>query len=68
MNGSSPDPYFASPKLAALSPDELAELMERYDAGEKAAALINEFGLRVAATELVMCFPPLVRPDHICPN
>ena len=46
MNGSSPDPYAASPKLAALSPDELTELMERYDAGEKATALINEFGLR----------------------
>ena len=68
MNGSSPDPYAASPKLAALSPDELTELMERYDAGEKATALINEFGLRIAVSELVMCFPPLVRPDHICPN
>ena len=68
MNGSSPDPYAASPKLAALSPDELTELMERYDSGEKAAALINAFGLRIGETELVKCFPPLVRPGHICPN
>ena len=68
MNGSSPSPYAASPKLAALSPDELTELMERYDSGEKPAALLNEFGLRIGETELVKCFPPLVRPDHICPN
>ena len=67
MNGSAPDPYAASPKLAALSPDELAQLMKRYEAGEKAPALIKEFGLRIAASELVMCFPPLVHPDHVCP-
>ncbi|MHC1761675.1 MAG: hypothetical protein AB9917_19595 [Negativicutes bacterium] len=67
MNGSSPDLYAASPKLAALSPDELTQLMERYDAGEKSTALIKEFGLRISASELVMCFPPLVHNDHVCP-
>ena len=67
MNSSSPDLYAASPKLSTLSPDEMTQLMERYDAGEKSTELIKDFGLQISATELVMCFPPLVYHDHVCP-
>lgn len=61
------DPRAIHPKLAKLTAEELELLIERYYAGEKTMALIQEFGLQVAPSQLVSLFPLLVHPDRICP-
>lgn len=67
MHPSKDDPYAVHPKLAKLTPKELELLIERYYAGEKLTTLIQEFGLQVAPSQLVVLFPPRIHHDRLCP-
>ncbi len=66
MNDQTAGPYALSPLLASLAAEEVDRLIARYYAGENVAALMEEYHLPIAASQLVACFPPTIHPDRIC--
>ena len=53
-------------KLAHLTPEQLDDLMERYQGKEKVAALIEEFGIDTSPGNLIYLFPPILHEDLFC--
>ena len=53
-------------KLAHLTPEQLDDLMERYQGKEKVAALIEEFGIDTSPGSLIYLFPPILHEDLFC--
>ena len=53
-------------KLAHLTPEQLDDLMERYQGKEKVAVLIEEFGIDTSPGSLIYLFPPILHEDLFC--
>lgn len=63
MEGSEPPLH---PRLSHLSADEVAELIERYYAGERVADLQKAFNLKGTPSGFVHLLPPIVHHDLTC--
>ena len=54
-------------KLAHLTPEQVDDLIKRYNDDEKLASLIEAFNIDVKPAGLVHLFPPVVHEDLPCP-
>ena len=54
-------------KLAHLTPEQLDDLIDRYQGKEKLAALIKEFGIDTSPSYLIYLFPPILHKGLFCP-
>ena len=54
-------------KLAHLTPEQVDDLVRRYNDGENLASLIEAFNIDAKPAGLVHLFPPVVHKDLPCP-
>ena len=54
-------------KLAHLTPEQVDDLVKRYNDDEKLTSLIEAFNIDAKPAGLVHLFPPLVHKDLPCP-
>jgi len=56
-----------SEKLAHLSQEQIAELCQKYDDGEKIKKLLQDYNIDIHAGGLFGLLPPILLEDELCP-